>query len=651
MPLDSDSRRYGIIMHKRSLSVLFLLALLAAPALAQVTDRSVAPTPGPVPALTPPAVQKRTLSNGLPVWIVEMHKVPVANVTLAIKTGAAAEPRGRFGLANLTAEMLDEGAGSRGALEIADAVDYLGASLSTSTGFDSSSVDLHVPVARLAEALPLMADVALRPTFPDKELQRVREELLTSLLQAEDDPAALVQFAFPRIVYGAGHRYGTLTFGTAAAIKGFSSDDLRQFHAGHYVPSQSLLIVTGDVTPGEVLPQLERAFGQWTGTAAADATVPAAPQLQARKIYIVDKPGAAQSQIAIGWVGVPRSTPDYFALRVLNTVLGGAFTSRLNQNLRETHGYAYGATSAFDMRASAGPFLASAGVQTDKTAEALTEFFKELEGIRTPIPADELNRATNYLALQLPRSFETTGSVAGSLEQQFVYSLPDDYFQTYTGRVGAVTAAQVQAAAQKVHPARQVRRGHRRRSQGDRAGRHGAEAGADRPGHDRGGDEVNLSYAELLRYTGEERDKWRHWFATRPEALEAPVQPGGRLPTVGKLIDHIFLVEQRHLQRLLELTPSEQTGLTGNNAPPLFDYGASVRRELEQYVADLDEEQADQVRTFVVREQNRTMSPRKLLFHILLHEIRHWAQVALAVRLAGFEPPGDHDLFFSRALK
>jgi uncharacterized damage-inducible protein DinB len=162
---------------------------------------------------------------------------------------------------------------------------------------------------------------------------------------------------------------------------------------------------------------------------------------------------------------------------------------------------------------------------------------------------------------------------------------------------------------------------------------------------------VNLAYAELLRYTGDERDKWRSWFATRPEALEAPVQPGGRLPTVGKLIDHIFLVEQRHLQRLLELKPSEQTGLTGNNAAPLFDYGASVRRELEQYVGDLDEDQADQARAFVVREQNWTMTPRKLLFHILLHEIRHWAQVALAVRLAGFEPPGDHDLFFSRALK
>lgn len=162
---------------------------------------------------------------------------------------------------------------------------------------------------------------------------------------------------------------------------------------------------------------------------------------------------------------------------------------------------------------------------------------------------------------------------------------------------------------------------------------------------------MNLALAEALRYTSDERDKWRRWFVTKPEALEAPVQPGGRLPTVGKLIDHIFLVEQRHLQRLMDVKLSEQTGLTGNNAPPLFDYGASVRRELEQHIADLDDEPADQVRSFVVREQNWPMSSRKLLFHIIFHEIRHWAQIALAVRLAGFEPPGDHDLFYSRALR
>jgi uncharacterized damage-inducible protein DinB len=162
---------------------------------------------------------------------------------------------------------------------------------------------------------------------------------------------------------------------------------------------------------------------------------------------------------------------------------------------------------------------------------------------------------------------------------------------------------------------------------------------------------LSITFDELLGYTSEERDKWRAWFASHPEAMDAPVQPGGRLPTVGKLIDHIFLVERRHLQRLRREPLASATGLTGNNAPPLFDYGASVRRELEQFARELDEDAADEVRPFEVRDRQWPMTPRKLLFHILLHETRHWAQIALAVRLAGFEPPGDHDLFYARALR
>lgn len=162
---------------------------------------------------------------------------------------------------------------------------------------------------------------------------------------------------------------------------------------------------------------------------------------------------------------------------------------------------------------------------------------------------------------------------------------------------------------------------------------------------------LTLSFDELLRYTMEERDRWRRFFANHPQAIEIALQPGGRFGTVGKLIDHIFLVERRHLQRLRNEPLNDRTGLTGNNAPPLFDYGASVRRELEHYVGELDEDAAGQERIFEVREQQWPMSARKLLFHILMHEIRHWAQVTLAIRLAGIEPPGDHDLFFSRALR
>jgi zinc protease len=416
---------------------------------AQQPDRSAPPKSGEVPPFTPPPIDRRVLSNGLPVWVVELHKVPVAEVTLVLKVGATADPADKPGIASMTAEMLDEGAGTRGALEIADAVEYLGAALSTESSFDSSAISLNVPVARLPEALAIMADVALRPTFPDKELQRVREERLTSLVQVEDDPEALIGIAFPRLVYGTEHRYGTPAIGTASAIKSMTASDLRAFHTRFYVPANAALIVAADTTASAVLPQLESAFGSWKGAASPTRSLPPAPVAKARQVFLIDKPGAAQSQIAIGGASVPRATPDYFPIRVLNTVLGEAFTSRLNTNLREEHGYAYGASSSFDMRLGPGPFRATAGVQTDKTADALREFFKELERIHEPIPQDELEKAKNYLALQLPRGFETTDGVAASLARAFVYDLPRDYFATYMQNVRAVTADAAKRSADR----------------------------------------------------------------------------------------------------------------------------------------------------------------------------------------------------------
>src|SRR5258708_6301525 len=416
----------------------------------QAPDRSKPPAVGPLPALPLPPVEKRTLSNGLQVWIMGVHKVPTVHLELTLRASIAADPPAKFGLASLTADMLDEGAGPRNALEIADAIDFLGVELSARGAVGASYGDLHVPVARLADALPIMADVVARPTFPEAELKRLREERLASLLETQDDPAQLIRAAFPRLVFGPTHRYGTPSVGTAASLKGITTADLKAFYAAHYRPGNAVLIVAGDVSAGAIIPTLERTLGGWKGPAAVKVP-PAggAPPLTARHVFLIDKPGAAQSQVRIGWVGVPRSTPDYFALRVLNTILGEAFTSRLNNNLRELHGYAYGASSRFDMRLSAGAFYAAAGVQTDKTSEALKEFFNELTRIHEPIPAEELEKAKNYLALQLPRSFETTRSMANALAQAFVYDLPADYYTTYGDRVRAVTAADVKRAADK----------------------------------------------------------------------------------------------------------------------------------------------------------------------------------------------------------
>jgi zinc protease len=436
------------------LATCFLCVSLAAQ---QPPDRSKVPALGAAPQLKLPAIQKRVLSNGVPVWVVEAHEVPLAQITLLVKAGGSDDPAGKFGLASLTAAMLDEGAGTRSALEIADEIDFLGAELGASGSFDASAVRLGVPVARLGAALTVMADVALRPTFPDAELQRLRTERLTELLQARDDAGSVAAMAFARLLYGPSHRYGTSAVGTPTSIKSLTASDLKAFHAATFQPANATLIAVGDITADSIVPQLEKHFGSWRAGATPPSrpTVPAAPQPAQRQITIVDMPGAEQSQVRIGWVGVPRSSPDYFTLQVLNTILGGSFTSRLNQNLREEHGYSYGASSRFDMRLSAGPFFAGAGVQTDKTAEALREFFTELTEIGKPIPVDELNKATNYIAFGFPSNFETISDFSAQLEQLIVYGLPESYYADYVKNLQAVTAEAVQkAAATYIQPQR-----------------------------------------------------------------------------------------------------------------------------------------------------------------------------------------------------
>lgn len=411
-------------------------------------DRSKPPVPGPVPDLRIPAIQKQTLSNGLPVWVVEMHEVPMVDVSLIVRSGAAADPAGQFGVANFTAAMLDEGAGSLDALALADAIDTLGASLTTSSSFDASAVRLHALVSTIDSALPIMADVALRPTFPRDALDRVRAERLTALLQLRDNPAQLATTAFYRLLFGAAHRYGTAVMGTEATNTALSADDLRAFHAAHYQPRNAHLLVVGDVTAAGIVPALERAFGGWRNTGEVPRpTLPAAAPPDRSQVYLIDRPGAPQSQIRIGSIGVARNTPEYHAVEVANTMLGNSFSSRLSLNLRERHGYAYDAGSAAIMRLAPGPFFAAAGVQTDKTREALGEFIHELGGMAQPAPDDELTRVRNLLALSFPGAFETTTGMAGQLIGLVVYGLPDSFFDDYVGKIQAVTAADVQRVA------------------------------------------------------------------------------------------------------------------------------------------------------------------------------------------------------------
>lgn len=408
-------------------------------------------------ALTLPTMVERTLPNGLRLVIVEQHELPVVDAQLVIRTGNEADPAGKAGLATLTANLLDEGAGSRDALALAEEVGFLAIRLGTFAGLEQSTVSLHTTQATLDSAMALLADVVLRPTFPEKEFTRLKNERLTGLLQEQDRGPAMADRAYAALVYGEDHPYGRSTSGVKESVESLSLDDTRQFWSTWYRPNNATLVLVGDLSVAEAEALAARAFGGW-----ARATLPPAPAYASTRaaarptaIHIVDKPKAAQSSFRIGDVGVSRSTADYYPLMVMNTALGGSFTSRLNNTLREVKGYTYGAGSSFAMRRERGPFTARAEVVSAKTDSALIEFMKELRNIRQPLPSAELAKVKRYLRLGYADGFESTGDIAAQVAGLVPYGLPLSTLGAFDAGIDKVTAADVQrVATQYLDPTR-----------------------------------------------------------------------------------------------------------------------------------------------------------------------------------------------------
>lgn len=436
---------------RRTLGVL-TLSLTALPAfrLSAQVDRTKPPVLPAPPALKLPAVRAATLPNGLTLAVVEMHKVPVVDVQILLDAGAARDPSALPGLATFTATMLQQGAGARGAVDVADEAAFLGAQLTTTASFDGATASIHAPKRRLEGALDLLADVVLRPSFADSEVARQRQLRAAQLVQQRDEPVAVANVAFPAIVYGRAHPYGHPVNGTDSATARLARAGVAEFYRAYYRPNAARVLIVGDVTLAEARRLVAARFGGWErGDVPAFPSAPA-PAGAPRTVYLIDKPGAAQSVIRIGHVGPVRTTPDWFALEVLNTIVGGAFTSRLNQNLRETHGYTYGAFSQFAPRRLSGAFVALASVVTAKTDSSLIEFLRELRRIRDePVAAPELAKAKAYLTLGLPGDFETTGGAAARYRELVTFGLPLDYYDHYVERINAVTAADVQRVARQ----------------------------------------------------------------------------------------------------------------------------------------------------------------------------------------------------------
>jgi predicted Zn-dependent peptidase len=400
-----------------------------------------------------PAATERTLPNGMRLLVVPQRKLPLIDAVLVLQHGSEADPAGKEGLAALTAALLREGTATRNSPDIAEQQAFLGVRLGSGASLEQTSISLHAPTAVLDSAFALMADLVLRPTFPEAEFTRVRNETVTGLLQLRDRAPAIADRAFASIVFGEAHPYGRPGSGTETSVEAITRDDVAEFWRAWYRPNAATLILVGDISVDEAERRATALFGAWERAPLPPIATSATPAPPRTGITLIDKPGAPQSSFRLGSVAVARNTPDYHALLVLNTVLGGSFTSRLNNNLRETKGYTYGAGSSFGMRREAGPFAARAEIVAEKSDSALLEFMKELKAIREPLGTEELEKAKQYLILGFAERFETTGDVASQYVPLITYGLPLDTWSGFQRGVERVTATDVQRVArQYVNP-------------------------------------------------------------------------------------------------------------------------------------------------------------------------------------------------------
>jgi zinc protease len=378
----------------------------------------------------------------------------VVTMLLIVEAGATTDLLGRDGLAQLTARLLPEGTARSSGVEFAERLERLGASVEAHADWDVAVARVTVLAERLDEAMQLFGEMLRTPAFPEREVERLKAERLAELLQIRAEPGALADLMFARFAYEPASRYSRPAGGATRDVEAMTRGDVVRFYEARYRPAAMTLVAAGDIT-AERAEQLARAtFGDWTGAPPTVETTSDAPARQTRAVHVIGKADAPQSELRVGHPGVPRNTPDYFPTVVMNAVLGGLFSSRINLNLREAHGYTYGAFSGFDWRRRAGPFVVDTAVKTQVTDAAAREILNEIERMRAEeIRAEELSLATSYLDGVFPIRYETTDAIAAALANLIIYGLPDDYFDRYRERVRAVTAADVLAAAQAhLHP-------------------------------------------------------------------------------------------------------------------------------------------------------------------------------------------------------
>lgn len=404
-----------------------------------------------MPELRVPAWTKAKLSNGAELIVSEKHDLPLVSFSLTFLGGADQfDTAERRGVGSLTAAMMSEGTKTRSGDDLSNALQLLGTNVSVGLGSESGSISFVSTTDKFSATLDILADMLLNSTFPAEALERLRAQRLVALEQAKAQPGAIASRVFPRVLYGDAHPLGQST--TEQTVKAITRADIVDFHQRYFKPGRALVTVVGDVTAAAIRPVIEKGLGAWAAGGERPAfTFPPLPAPKPTTIYLVDKPGSAQSTFAIGLPGPPRTTPDYYALQVMNTILGGMFQARLNANIREEKGYSYGVSSGFGFGKGPNPFRTGGDIVGDKTDAALVEFMKELRGIlgTRPVTEEELRTAKESLVQRLPGTFASVGAINGALTNLWVQSLPDNYYQEYTKSVMAITADDVVRVAKK----------------------------------------------------------------------------------------------------------------------------------------------------------------------------------------------------------
>jgi zinc protease len=439
------------------LGAAFMAGALTTDAFAQVTpikssfDRKVVPKPGTDPTAKIPTWTRSTLSNGARLIVVERHGLPLISFTMNFVGGSnQLEPVDKPGLGSLTASMMTEGTTLRSGDDISNALQLLGTSIGFAIGGEGGSVQFRSLTDKFEPTLAIMAEELLHPAFPAPALDRLKQRTLVNLRQSLDQTRGIASVVYPKLLYTTDHPYGRTM--SEASVNAVTRDDIVGFHKAFYQPARAVITVVGDITPADAKAKVEKALAQWpAGGSPATFTYPTPPAARPTTVYIVDKPGAAQSTFMIGLVGPPRNTPDYFALRVMNALFGELFQGRLNGNIREAKGWSYGVSSSFSYGRGPGQFRAGGEIQTNKTDSALVEFMKEIKGIRgdKPVTDDELAAAKSSLVQSLPSRPATLSGVSGMVNEIFVLGLPEDYWTQFTREINAVTAADVQRVARK----------------------------------------------------------------------------------------------------------------------------------------------------------------------------------------------------------